>query len=141
MATWVLEARSTDQRSDDVRWREYTTSKRRADDFAKIPKIQFSDSGHGVVFTAYQCRGPRKPIVREVPDWVNRWLGIIHANQQLRGAVVKIIAMSNDCGLSHAELAETEPADCSVHQDEQKAAALYGRFSEALGSAVADLKP
>jgi len=36
--------------SEDIRYREYTTSERKAKLFEQIPKIQFSDSGHGVVF-------------------------------------------------------------------------------------------
>ena len=46
---YVLEMRST-ANWDDVRYRAYTTSKRRADTFkAKVPKIKFTDSGHGII--------------------------------------------------------------------------------------------
>lgn len=54
--TYALEIRST-QNWDDVRFRDYTTSKARADNFkAKVKRIDFTDSGHGLV-----------PVVREVP--------------------------------------------------------------------------
>src|SRR2546426_876869 len=53
MTTWLLEAFNTDRRyPDDVRYRVYTTSKRKAEAFDRIPKIQFTDSGHGIVFSA-----------------------------------------------------------------------------------------
>lgn len=53
---WMLVAYNTEN-SADVRFRVYTRSWFRMSVFEKIPKIQFSDSGHGVVFVA-----------REVPD-------------------------------------------------------------------------
>ena len=53
MTTWLLEAFGTDSRyPDDVRFRAYTTSHKKAEAFDRIPKIQFSDSGHGIVFAA-----------------------------------------------------------------------------------------
>jgi len=70
MAVWELIGFNTDQRYDDVRWREYTTSKRKAERFAKIPKLQFSDSGHGIVFNARPHSGPRKPVVRVLSEYV-----------------------------------------------------------------------
>jgi hypothetical protein len=54
--TYVLEIRNT-QRWEDCRYRAYTTSKKKADEFmAKVTKIKFTDSGHGLV-----------PPVNEVP--------------------------------------------------------------------------
>lgn len=59
MTTWLLEGFNTDRRySDDVRYRAYTTSKRKAAAFSRIPKIQFTDSGHGIVFSATEL--PRR---------------------------------------------------------------------------------
>lgn len=54
MPVWKLEAFGTEQRGPtrDVRHRSYTTSKKRAEEFERIPRIQFTDSGHGIVFTA-----------------------------------------------------------------------------------------
>jgi hypothetical protein len=48
MTTFVLEMRST-ANWNDVRYREYTTSEKKAELFKKVPKIQFTDSGHGIV--------------------------------------------------------------------------------------------
>jgi len=71
MAIYVLEAYNTDSRyRTDIRYREYTASKRRADLFNKIPKIQFSDSGHGIVFSATEHRGRREPRKTELSSYV-----------------------------------------------------------------------
>lgn len=62
---WVLLGYSTDTRGEGgVRHREYTTSERKAERFARIPRLDFTDSGHGIVFVAEPHRGPRKPIRR-----------------------------------------------------------------------------
>lgn len=65
MSVWILEGYGTDSRyADDVRHREYTTSKKKADLFAQIPRIDFTDSGHGIVFTARPHSGRRLPTRR-----------------------------------------------------------------------------
>lgn len=61
--TWVLEGFNTDARYGEVRHREYTTSDRKAEMFNQIPKIQFTDSGHGIVFHARKHSGPRLPTI------------------------------------------------------------------------------
>jgi hypothetical protein len=59
---WELVAYNTDARhTSDVRHREYTSSKRTAELFARIPRIQFTDSGHGIEFSARPHRGKRQP--------------------------------------------------------------------------------
>jgi hypothetical protein len=60
MTTYVLEMRSTAQWSD-VRYRAYTTSKKKADIFLRVPKIQFTDSGHGIVPHVREHKGKREP--------------------------------------------------------------------------------
>jgi hypothetical protein len=60
MTTYVLEMRSTADWKD-VRYREYTTSKRKADLFAQVPKIAFTDSGHGIVPSVREHCGRRQP--------------------------------------------------------------------------------
>jgi len=56
---------NTDSRyRDDIRHREYTTSAKKAELFRQIPKIQSTDSGHGIVFSAHEHRGPRQPVRR-----------------------------------------------------------------------------
>jgi hypothetical protein len=71
MTVYVLEAYNTDSRyPNDIRYREYTTSKTRADLFNKIPKIQFSDSGHGIVFWSHEHKGKRKELRRELSSYV-----------------------------------------------------------------------
>ena len=49
-----LEMRSTEQWSD-VRYRDYTTSEKRMKAFEKVEKVQFTDSGHGVVPHVTEC--------------------------------------------------------------------------------------
>jgi hypothetical protein len=63
MAVWVLEGFGTDSRHpDDIRHREYTSSRRTAELFEQIPRIQFTDSGHGIVFQARPHSGRRRPV-------------------------------------------------------------------------------
>jgi hypothetical protein len=67
---------STDSRDrDDVRHREYTTSEKKARLFDLIPKIQFTDSGHGIVFAAVEHSGRRLPTRRM--DYVREQLEIM----------------------------------------------------------------
>lgn len=49
MTIYMLEMRNTES-WDDVRYRDYTTSAAKAARFkTAVPKIQFTDSGHGMV--------------------------------------------------------------------------------------------
>jgi hypothetical protein len=58
---------------DDIRHREYTTSAAKADLFEKIPRIDFTDSGHGIVFVARPHYGKRKPThsLEYASDWMH----------------------------------------------------------------------
>ena len=49
----------------------YTTSKRKADLFEKLPKIQFTDSGHGIVFMANKLVGKKEKRIHILRDYVN----------------------------------------------------------------------
>jgi len=69
MTTFVLEMRST-ANWDDVRYREYTTSARKADLFKAVPKIAFTDSGHHIIPVVKEHRGKRLPINRMLADHV-----------------------------------------------------------------------
>ena len=55
MPHWELLAFSTEMRGD-VRYREYTRSREKAERFGRIPRIDFTDSSHGIVFSAYEMR-------------------------------------------------------------------------------------
>ena len=78
MTVYLLEAYNTDSRySTDIRYREYTTSKKRADLFNKIPKIQFSDSGHGICFSAIEHSGHRKPRKTELSSYVYEQIALL----------------------------------------------------------------
>lgn len=75
---WELVGYNTDSRyASDVRYRSYTNSAKHAEAFGRIPKIQFTDSGHGVVFHARPHKGKRKPIVLAVAAHVRA-----HLNEQ-----------------------------------------------------------
>lgn len=71
MTVYCLEARNT-QNWQDVRYRAYTTSAKRAAAFERIPKIKFTDSGHGIVFTQHEhARGMRRePNVRVLEEYI-----------------------------------------------------------------------
>lgn len=78
MTVYLLKAYNTDSRyPDDIRYREYTTSKRKADLFNKIPKIQFSDSGHGIYFSAQEHQGHRLPRRTELSRYVSEQIAIL----------------------------------------------------------------
>lgn len=59
MTVYCLEMRNTQDWSD-VRYREYTSSKDRAERFKLVPKIKFTDSGHGVVPSVREHKGRRE---------------------------------------------------------------------------------
>lgn len=86
MTVWILEGYNTDRRyPDDVRHREYTTSRLKADLFKRIPKIQFSDSGHGIVFSAREHTGKRLPVRRM--EYVDEQMAILRQRHH-EGAVL-----------------------------------------------------
>ena len=73
MPTWMLEGYGTDSRyGDDVRYRAYTRSRAKAEWFGRIPRIQFTDSGHGIVFVATELapRTKRLPLRHSLSDYV-----------------------------------------------------------------------
>lgn len=60
MTIYMLEMRST-ERWDDCRYRDYTTSAAKAEKFRRVPKIQFTDSGHGIVPTVSEVSSRKLP--------------------------------------------------------------------------------
>jgi hypothetical protein len=74
MTTYVLEMRST-ANWQDVRYREYTTSAKKAEIFKGVPKIQFTDSGHGIVpHVREKVKGPREPRNMMLGDHVQDYI-------------------------------------------------------------------
>jgi hypothetical protein len=69
----MLEAYDTEMR--EARCREYTTIKRLAEKWQRIPRIQFTDSGHGIVFNAWPHPpgGKRQPTLRRM-QWADQHL-------------------------------------------------------------------
>lgn len=73
MPVWELTGYNTDPRyQTDVRYRGYTASPTFAEAFGKVPKIQFTDSGHGIYFMAWPHKvgSPKKPRRSELRDYV-----------------------------------------------------------------------
>jgi hypothetical protein len=70
---WLLEMHSTADWSD-VRYREYTSSKAKALAFERVPKIKFTDSGHGIVPFVREHKGRRQPTIKLLADHVNKAL-------------------------------------------------------------------
>lgn len=53
MSWYMLEALNTETRGD-IRYRTYTRSEKQAKSFREIPRINFTDSGHGIIFISTQ---------------------------------------------------------------------------------------
>lgn len=60
MTVYALELRSTALWTD-VRYREYTSSAKKADLFKKVPRIPFTDSAHGIIPVVREHHGARLP--------------------------------------------------------------------------------
>lgn len=104
MTTYVLEMRST-ANWQDVRYREYTTSAKKAKLFETVPKIKFTDSGHGIVPHVKEHRGRREPRNMVLADHVRD----------------HIIAMSKcHCGKNGHAL---NSINCPTHGRKEKTAA------------------
>lgn len=58
----------------DILYREYTTSQKKVDRFKRIPKIQFTDSGHGIVFWAFKHKGRREKTIHTLYEYVAKHL-------------------------------------------------------------------
>ena len=74
---WELVAYDTELR--EARAREYTSSPRRAEAWKRIARIDFTDSGHGIVFQATPHSGRRKPTLRGMTEHVNSELARLKA--------------------------------------------------------------
>jgi len=68
-----LEMRSTSN-WQDVRYREYTTSTKKAEIFKDVPRISFTDSGHGIVPHVREHRGHREPRNMLLADHVRDYI-------------------------------------------------------------------
>ena len=66
-----LELRSTEN-WDDVRYRDYTSSEDRMKRFEALPKIQFTDSGHGIVPVVSKCGSRGRDQVNVLETYVRQ---------------------------------------------------------------------
>ena len=91
---------NTDARyQDDVRWRRYTTSEKLAEQWGKIRRIQFSDSGHGIVFSARELApgAKRKKVVYPYhEDHADRELKRIKREEKLPDDLRALIDVARD---------------------------------------------
>jgi hypothetical protein len=78
MSVWELTAYDTEMRN--VRCREYTRSQRTAELWEQIPRIQFTDSGHGIVFIASLHVGRRLPTIRRM-EWADKHLRALRSGK------------------------------------------------------------
>lgn len=89
MTTYCLEMRST-ANWQDVRYREYTTSAKKAELFKQVPKVQFTDSGHGIVPHVKEHRGRREPRNMILQDHVVSSIVGINLQQTKERALPKV---------------------------------------------------
>jgi hypothetical protein len=68
---YMLLAFNTENRSD-IRFCDYTTSIAKVLAWERIPKIRFTDSGHGIVFTAIML-SPNKRSIQPCNELKMRW--------------------------------------------------------------------
>jgi hypothetical protein len=83
MPTYELAAYDTERRDD--RHREYTRSRRTAERWERIPRIQFTDSGHGIVYVTRELQPGqgRKPRGRR-SDHVERHMDRLATEERER---------------------------------------------------------
>ncbi|PBB75175.1 hypothetical protein CK227_10305 [Mesorhizobium sp. WSM4308] len=58
----------------DCRYRAYTTNAKKAENFRGLPKIRFTDSGHGIVPSVHEHKGRREREIRTLSDYVQERL-------------------------------------------------------------------
>lgn len=106
MTTFVLEMRST-ANWQDIRYREYTSSVKKAELFKGVPRIDFTDSGHGIVPHVREHRGRREPRNMLLADHVQEYITakgrevkrpdkLREENAKLRAALTKALREGED---------------------------------------------
>lgn len=96
MPVWELVGYDTGDHGSATRerYRAYTTSQKTAELFCRIPKIQFTDSGHGIVFHAFTHTGKRKPERRGNEDHVRREMANLRRHEARNAARDRSVAAS-----------------------------------------------
>lgn len=80
---WECVGFSTEEHGENgIRHREYTTSEIKAELWGEIPRIQFTDSGHGIEFHASRHSGGRSPEKRGLRDHVDENLKRLRAERR-----------------------------------------------------------
>jgi hypothetical protein len=90
--TYELEGYDTETR--DARYRLYTRSKREADRWARIPRLQFVGSGHGIVFGIRELEYGEKRKTERRPEhnsWPERHLAAMARWERLSPAQQRLL--------------------------------------------------
>ncbi len=90
MTTYCLEMRST-AKWEDCRYREYTTSAKKAELFKTVPKVQFTDSGHGIVPHVHEHSGRRFPRNMMLADHVQEHIAALGRQAKASSAATKAV--------------------------------------------------
>jgi hypothetical protein len=68
----------------DVRYRCYTQSVKKAEQFKKIKRVQFTDSGHGIVPVVTEAKPPYQKPAHDMRNYVNAQMDLIRAEEKKR---------------------------------------------------------
>lgn len=99
-----MELRSTANWSD-VRFRQYTSSVKMAERFKKFPKINFTDSGHGIVPHVSEHSGPRRPSIRTLWENVEEHMRRMTDEQEKASRKAQRGAVQRQLDLAREEIA------------------------------------
>jgi hypothetical protein len=124
MTVFVLEMRST-ANWGDVRYREYTTSKKKADLFRLVPKVRFTDTAHGIIPYVKEHRGRREPrnmmLQEHVADAI-KTLNLQQVTSRLRrtmvhGDVIEALTQAADYFEDHADVVDGSYGEPSPNRE------------------------
>lgn len=127
MVTYALEMRST-ANWDDVRYREYTTSKRKAELFKQVPKIRFTDSAHHIIPVVKEHSGRREPRNMLLSDHVQSSIISLNLSQvqarmkekllpKVHGDVIEALTQALDYFDDHADVVDGSYGEPSPNRE------------------------
>lgn len=117
---WELKGYNTDSRYDDVRYRKYTSSKKEAELFNQVPKIQFTDSGHGIVFVSREHKGRKETQIYTCYQHVDKHMALLR-KQTVKKEEKEEGVMCPFCGKNDFDLiglkSHFEHEDCKEYNE------------------------
>lgn len=133
MTTYCLEMRST-ANWDDVRYRAYTASTRRAEAFkANVPRIQFTDSGHGIVPVMREHHGRREPLISVLREHVDTAMSPAIAPKTKPRSYLQGIEDATEAVLKLSRTVQAYGMDCEVVQIDEAVDAIRALAARAPG--------